>query len=63
MPPPQVEKVALPPGARAPVERQRSARIRLDARPGCTVTGEVWAEAPDAHGLQAVTRHVGFRYG
>jgi hypothetical protein len=61
-PPPQIQSVAIPPGAEAPVERTRSARIRLDHRPGCTVTGEVWAEATDAHGLQAVTRHAGFRY-
>lgn len=61
-PPPQIEDVALPPGARAPVERERSARVRLDAGEGCTVTGEVWAEATDAHGRQAVTHHAGFRF-
>jgi hypothetical protein len=62
LPPPQIASVRLRPGASAPVERQRSARIRLDAGPGCTVTGEVWAEATDAHGLQAVTGHAGFRF-
>jgi hypothetical protein len=62
MPPPQIANVALPPGAMAPVERERTARIRLDAGPGCTVTGEAWAEATDAHGLQAVTHHAGFRH-
>ena len=62
LPPPQIENVAIPPGASAPVERQRSARIPLDTNRNCTVTGEVWAEATDAHGRQAVTRHAGFEY-
>lgn len=62
LPPAQIENVALPPGARAPVERERSELVRLQARSGCSVTGEVWAEATDAHGLQAVTRHAAFRY-
>lgn len=62
LPPAQIENIALPPGTRAPLERERSARIRLPLRPGCTVRGEVWAEATDAHGLQAVTRHAGFRH-
>lgn len=62
LPPAQIENVALPPGARAPLERERSARVRLPLRRGCTVRGEVWAEATDAHGLQAVTRHGGFRH-
>jgi hypothetical protein len=62
LPPAQIENVALPPGADAPVERRRSALIHLPTRAGCTVTGEVWAEATDAHGLQAVTRHAGFRH-
>jgi hypothetical protein len=62
LPPPQIENVALPPGARAPAERQRTARLEVAAGRGCSVRGEVWAEATDAHGNQAVTRHAGFRY-
>ena len=62
LPPAQIVNIALPPGASAPAERERSAHFRLDARPGCTVRGEVYAEGTDAHGLQAVTHHVGFRY-
>ena len=62
LPPPQIENVAIPPGAPAPVERERSARIPLDTARDCTITGEAWAEATDAHGRQAVTRHAGFRY-
>jgi hypothetical protein len=62
LPPAQIAGVAIPPGARAPVERIRTATIELRPGAGCGVTGEVWAEATDAHGLQAVTRHVAFRY-
>ena len=62
LPPAQIENVALPPGAWAPIERQRSARFRLDAGPACSVRGDVLAEGTDAHGRQAVTHHVGFRY-
>lgn len=61
-PPAQIEKVALAPGTRAPAERERTARFSVATGDGCTVRGEVWAEATDAHGLQAVTRHAGFRY-
>lgn len=62
LPPAQIENIALPPGARTPVERERSVRIPIAPRPDCRVTGEVWAEATDAHGRQAVTRHAAFRY-
>lgn len=62
LPPAQIVRIAIPPGAWAPVERERSARFRLDVRPGCSVRGEVLAEGTDAHGLQAVTHHAGFRY-
>ena len=62
LPPAQVVRIALPPGASAPVERERSARFPLDAPRGCNVHGEVFAEGTDAHDRQAVTRHVGFRY-
>jgi hypothetical protein len=62
LPPAQVVRIALPPGASAPVERERSARLRLDAPRGCNVRGEVFAEGTDAHDRQAVTRHAGFRY-
>jgi len=62
LPPAQVVRIALPPGAEAPAERERSARFALDVPSGCAVRGEVFAEGTDAHGLQAVTRHIGFRY-
>jgi hypothetical protein len=62
LPPAQVVRIVLPPGTSAPVERERSARLPLDAPRGCSVRGEVFAEGTDAHDRQAVTRHVGFRY-
>ena len=59
-PPARIANVRLAPGAQAPTPRRRSARIAL--RPGCDAAGEVYAEATNAHGLQAVSRHVRFRY-
>jgi hypothetical protein len=62
IPPAQIVNIALPPGARAPVERQRSRQIELRPKAGCSVRGEVLAEGTDAHGRQAVTAHIGFAY-
>jgi hypothetical protein len=62
IPPAQIVNVALPPGAPAPVERQRSRQIELRPRAGCSVRGEVLAEGTDAHGRQAVTAHISFAY-
>lgn len=62
IPPAQIVNIALPPGAQAPVERQRSRQIELRPRDGCSVRGEVLAEGTDAHGRQAVTAHIGFAY-
>lgn len=62
LPPAQIVDIALPPGASAPVERQRTARFAFPTPPGCSVRGEVLAEGTDAHGRQAVTRHAGFVY-
>ena len=62
LPPAQIVNIALPPGARAPVERERSELVRLAVGEGCRVTGEVFAEGTDAHGRQAVTAHAGFEY-
>ena len=59
-PPAQIESIRLRPGAQAPTTRRRSARIAF--RRGCSVSGEVYAEATNAHGLQAVSRHLRFRY-
>jgi len=63
LPPAQIENVRLAPGTRISVEETRTATMRLDAAPGCSVSGQAWAEATDAQGLQAVSRHVAFKYG
>jgi hypothetical protein len=62
IPPAQIVSIAIPPGASAPVERERSKRIRLDVPAGCNVSGELFAEGTDAHGRQAVTAHIGFKH-
>jgi hypothetical protein len=62
IPPAQIVDIALPPGAQAPVERQRARQIDLRPKASCTVRGEVLAEGTDAHGRQAVTAHIGFAY-
>lgn len=58
----QIVNIALPPGAKAPAERQRAQLIELDPREGCMLQGELLAEGTDAHGRQAVTAHIGFAY-
>jgi hypothetical protein len=60
VPPAQIVNIALPPGAAAPAERVR--RLREDVPAACSTAGEVSAEGTDAHGRQAVTAHIGFRY-
>ena len=52
----------LAPGTRAPAERSRTVRVRLRVGEGCSAEGDVLAEATNAHDLQAVSRHVRFRY-
>lgn len=67
-PPPQVERIRSRPGARLPARRSRSLAIRLGgrrcgrgARP-VAVSGELWGEAINGSGLEAVTPHIRFRY-
>ena len=62
LPPAQIENVKLAPGTLIAIEETRTATLRLQTRPGCTVGGELWAEATDGQGLQAVSRHVAFTY-
>jgi hypothetical protein len=61
-PPPQIGRILLAPGTDVPSERSRTVRVRLDVGDGCTAEGDVLAEATNAHDLQAVSRHVRFRY-
>ena len=67
-PPPQVIRVRSNPGARIPTRRTRSVLIRLWTT-GCRegseleeVNGELWGEAINGSGLEAVTPHLRFRY-
>jgi hypothetical protein len=66
-PPPQVERIRSTPGTVLPIRRMRSLELRLggrrcgpDARPR-VVHGELWGEAVNGSGLEAVTPHVRFR--
>jgi hypothetical protein len=66
-PPPQVERIRSTPGTVLPTRRVRSLELRLggrrcgpDARPR-VVHGELWGEAVNGSGLEAVTPHVRFR--
>ena len=66
-PPPQVERIRSNPGARLPTSAKRSLPIRLsEARcvPGrlTAVHGELWGEAINGSGLEAVTPHLKFVY-
>lgn len=66
-PPPQVERIRSTPGTVLPTRRVRSLDLRLggrrcgpEARPR-VVHGELWGEAVNGSGLEAVTPHVRFR--
>jgi hypothetical protein len=66
-PPPQVERIRSNPGARLPTSATRSLRLRLsEARCGAdrltAVYGELWGEAINGSGLEAVTPHLKFVY-
>jgi hypothetical protein len=66
-PPPQVERIRSTPGTVLPTRRVRSLELRLggrrcgaEARPR-VIHGELWGEAVNGSGLEAVTPHVRFR--
>jgi hypothetical protein len=66
-PPPQVERIRSSPGARLPTTATRTQPIRLsEARCGAgrltAVHGELWGEAINGSGLEAVTPHLKFVY-
>lgn len=63
VPPPMIERIRLAPGTRTSTHRTRSVPIAA-CRPGeraVGVAGEAWAEATNAHGLEAVSSHLRFR--
>ena len=64
-PPPQVERIRSTPGARLPTSAKRSLELRLSQeRCGAgrlaAVLGELWGEAINGSGLEAVTPHLKF---
>jgi hypothetical protein len=66
-PPPQVERIRSNPGARLPTSAKRSLPLSLsEARCGtgrvASVHGELWGEAINGSGLEAVTPHLRFVY-
>ena len=58
-PPPQIERIRSTPGTRLPTTRTRSLRLALAH---CDVHGELWGEAINGSGLEAVTPHIRFVY-
>jgi hypothetical protein len=66
-PPPQVERVRSTPGAVLPTRRVRTLGLRVGhGRCGPTararsIHGELWGEAVNGNGLEAVTPHIRFR--
>jgi hypothetical protein len=66
-PPPQIERIRSTPGARLPTRAMRSVRLKLSTtRCGADrvagVHGELWGEAINGSGLEAVTPHLRFVY-
>lgn len=67
-PPAEVERISARPGFRLPTRRKRSRVLELSgdrcgpgARP-TEVRGELWGQAINSHGLEAVTPHIRFVY-
>jgi hypothetical protein len=65
-PPPQVERIRSNPGALLPTRKVRSMQIELSRErcPGrvAEIRGELWGEAINGSGLEAVTPHLRFRF-
>jgi hypothetical protein len=66
-PPPQIERIRSNPGARLPTRAKRSLPLRLSqsrcqAGRLAAVHGELWGEAINGSGLEAVTPHLRFVY-
>jgi hypothetical protein len=67
-PPPQIERIRATPGARLPTRRTRSLELSLiGARCGrdadaVEVRGQLWGEAINGRGLEAVTPHIHFSF-
>ena len=62
-PPSEIARVRLAPGAAAPVERRRSARVHIETGgAGCVVRGKAWADATNAAGLESFSDQTRFVY-
>ena len=67
-PPPQIERIRSTPGTRLPATRTRSLPLELAVGrcganpPGVEIHGELWGEAINGSGLEAVTPHIRFVY-
>jgi hypothetical protein len=65
-PPPQIERIRSTPGTRLPTTRTRSIRLELAHCGGdgqaAEIHGELWGEAINGSGLEAVTPHIRFVY-
>lgn len=65
-PPPQIERIRSNPGTPLATEASRTLRLTLGGRCGdaqaVAVKGELWAEATNGTGLEAVTPHVHFKW-
>jgi hypothetical protein len=67
-PPPQIERIRSTPGARLPARRARSLILSIGegrCGPGAKPTevhGELWGEAINGSGLEAVTPHIRFSH-
>ena len=68
LPPSQIERIKASPGARLPTTKERPERLRLSGRARCggaaellRIDGELWGEAINGFGLEAVTPHIHFR--
>jgi hypothetical protein len=59
-PPAMIENVRLMPGVMAPNQRVRSATLRFPA--DCAVSGKVFAEAMNAHGLESFSDPILFTW-
>ena len=65
-PPPQIERIRSNPGTRLATEKSRTLPLALGGRCGgaeaVAVKGELWAEATNGSGLEAVTPHLRFKW-
>jgi hypothetical protein len=67
-PPPQIERIRSNPGTRLATRKSRTLRLtlgrgRCGGVPAVAVEGQLWAEAINGNGLEAVTPHLHFSWG